>query len=475
MMKRMTIPLLSLLVLLSLALTACSAIGSGDAEPTSTPATVEPTGSILALKGPNGGHALTMADLKKLPVTDGQGGMKSSTGAITIPELYTGVALKDLVSFLGVTFDSSMGVTVTARDGYSMTLSYDQVMNGAFTSYDPANGSELKTHDPLTAILAYAKNGEPLDPTSEGPLRLVVVSAKNNQVVDGHWTVKWANALDVEPVGSAWSLELQGAISSPVDRASFQSCGSPSCHGTSWVDPNGQNWVGVPLWLLVGQVDDTITHDTGAFNDTLAAAGYTVNLVSSDGTMVTFDSATIKRNNSILVAYQVNAAELPDQYYPLRLVGAGIQSGQMVGKIAKIVVHVPLATTPTVAPVTPAASTAGAGLIISGLVNTPLTLTDAALHAMTIVTLTAQGKSGLQDFQGVHLNSLLDMAGIPGTAKKLVFTASDNYTSEISLADVRSCPNALLAFGDIPGSYTLVLPDQPTSTWVKNLITIEVK
>ena len=56
-----------------------------------------------------------------------------------------------------------MGVTVSAKDGYSMTLSYDQVMNGAFTAYDPANGNELKTHDPLTAIIAYAKNGQPLD------------------------------------------------------------------------------------------------------------------------------------------------------------------------------------------------------------------------------------------------------------------------------------------------------------------------
>jgi DMSO/TMAO reductase YedYZ molybdopterin-dependent catalytic subunit len=468
-MKRTSIP--ALFILMALLLAACGS----KATPTPAAAATEPGGSILALKGPNGGHALTMADLKILPVTEGQAGMKSSTGAITIPELYSGVAIKDLVSYLGVTFDSTMGVTVSAKDGYSMTLSYDQVMNGAFTAYDPANGSELKTHDPLTAIIAYAKNGQPLDPTDEGPLRLVVISVTNDQVVDGHWTVKWTNALDVEPVGSAWSLELQGAVSSPVDRASFQSCGSPSCHGTSWVDPNGQNWVGVPLWLLVGQVDDTNTHLDGAFNDALADAGYTVDIVGSDGYTVTLDSATIKRNNSILVAYEVNAAELPDQYYPLRLVGPALQSGQMVGKIVKIVVHVAPAATPTVAPAAPAASTSGAGLTISGLVNTPLTLTDADLHGMATFTITAQGKNGPQDFTGVHLNDLLNKAGIQSTATKLVFTASDNYNSEIDLTDVTSCPNALLAFGDTPGSYTVVLPDQPTSTWVKNLVTIEVK
>ena len=97
------------------------------------------------MKGPNGGNILTMDQLKALPATEGQGGIKSSTGQITIPELFKGVALKDLVGYLNVAFDPSMGVTVTAEDGYSMTFSYDQVMNGAFIAYDPATGNEM-TH-----------------------------------------------------------------------------------------------------------------------------------------------------------------------------------------------------------------------------------------------------------------------------------------------------------------------------------------
>ncbi len=152
--------------------------------------------------------SLSMADLKALPVTEGQGGIKSSTGKITIPEPFKGVALKDLVNVLGVPFDSSMGVAITAEDGYSMTFSYDQVMNGAFTAYDPATGNELTTHDPLTAIIAYEHNGQPLNTTEEGTLRLVVVSANNNQVVDGHWSVKWVNKVEVKPVGQTWTLDL---------------------------------------------------------------------------------------------------------------------------------------------------------------------------------------------------------------------------------------------------------------------------
>jgi hypothetical protein len=462
---RLFIPALSLLFILSLAVSACGP------EPTEMSVSTEPTGTVLALVGPNGGHALTMAELKALPVTEGQGGIKSSTGQITIPEPFKGVALKDLVAALGIPFDSSMGVAVTAEDGYSMTFSYDQVMNGAFTAYDPAMGNELTTHDPLMAIIAYEHNGQPLNTTEEGTLRLVVVSATNNQVVDGHWSVKWVNKVEVKQAGQTWTLDLQGAISSPITRDTYQSCGSPSCHGTSWQDENGQDWVGVPLWLLVGEVDDSDSHTDNAFNHTLADAGYTIDVVGDDGITVTLDSQTIKENNDILVAFLVNNGELPEQYYPLRLVGSGLDKSQMVGQITRITVNVPFDSTPTVAAVPENAGT----LTITGMVNQELTLKDADLRAMDIVTINAQGKDGPQDFQGVLLNPLLDKAGLKDGATKLTLTASNNYSAEVNLSDVRNCPKALLAFMDTPGTYMIVLPDQPTRTWVKNVILIEVK
>ena len=415
--NRNSILILSLVFILSLAGSACGskpASTSVSTEPTATPISSGPTGPVLTLVGPNGGHSLTLADLKALPVTEGQGGIKSSTGKITIPEPFKGVALKDLVASLGVTLDPSMGVTLTAEDGYSMTFSYDQVMNGTFTAYDPATGNEMATHDPLTAIIAYEHNGQLLNFAEEGNLRLVVISARNDQVVDGHWSVKWVNKVEVKPVGQTWTLDLSGAISSPVTRDSYQSCGSPSCHGTSWQDENGQGWIGVPLWLLVGEVDDNDSHSDNAYNRTLADAGYTVDIVSSDGITVTLDSQTIKENNAILVAFMVNDGELPEQYYPLRLVGSGLDKNQMVGLISKIVVNVPSASTPTAATIPENSGS----LTITGMVNQELTLKDADLRAMDIVTVSAQGKNGPQDFQGILLNPLLDKAGLKDGASK---------------------------------------------------------
>ncbi len=101
--------------------------------------------------------------------------------------------------------------------------------------------------------------------------------------------------------------------------APYQSCASPGCHGIEWQDDMGQTWTGVSLYMLVGEVDDGDTHSDYAYNEEFADAGYSVDVIGSDGYTVTFDSLTIKKNGNIILAYLVNNAELPDKYYPLRL------------------------------------------------------------------------------------------------------------------------------------------------------------
>lgn len=475
--NRVLFPLLVLTACLSLGTAACGTA------PTATPAAsaaAPATGIVLKLTGPNSSRTFTLDQLKALPVTEGQGGFKDSAGVITPPAKFEGVALKDLAAALGGSFDASTGVTLMAKDGYSMTFSYDQVMNGNFAAYNPATGAELATHDPLTAILAYEQDGKPLDPVQDGTLRLEVVSAKNTQVVDGLWTEKWVTQMDVKPVGQTWTLKLHGALMQPVDRASFQSCASPSCHGVSRTDPNAQNWVGVPLWLLVGQVDDgDNSMSPSGFNDALADAGYLVDVVGADGTTVTLQSVSIKRNNNILVAYLVNGAELPEKYYPLRLVGSDLKENQMAGQITLIVVHVPGVATPTAAQTSGATSGAPAeagSLVITGLVASPLSLSESALRAMSPVTISAEEpKVGTQSFTGVRLNTLLDVAQVQATATKLVLTAGDGYSSEIDLATVHGCADCMIAFTDTPGSFLAVMPGQPGNVWVKGVVKVEVK
>lgn len=455
----------SSLLILALLFTACA------------PTVVESTEvsenqeATLTLAGSGGEEVIALEKLKTLPATEGQAGIVSSTGKITIPELYKGVAVKDLVEYLNIPFDPTMGVAITAEDGYSMTLSYDQVLNGSFIAYDPSDGKELPLHDPLTVIIAYERAGQPLNSKEEGSFRLMVVSEKNNQIVDGHWSVKWVNKMEVKTVGDTWALDVNGALSSTVTRDSFESCGSPSCHGKTYQDENGQNWLGVPLWILVGDVDDADDHSETAYNVELAEEGYDIDLINEDGEMVTLDGSAIIKDNQVILANKVNDAELPDLFFPLRLVGTNVDQKMMLGKISEIVVDVPPILAATAEPV---ADNDGE-VTLTGLVNTETVIKDAELRSYESMTITAEGKDGPQDFTGVSLNMLLETAGVKSDATKLVFTAADGYAAEVSLEDVKNNPNSMLAFMETPGEYMIVIPGSPTSSWVKTVVKIELK
>ncbi len=478
----MTLPLrliLSGLLLLAIGLGFAACAPQPEPAPTETAAPAateipaEPLAPVLEIVGLTDEQSLAMDEIMALPVTEGYAGIKSSTGKITPPVMFKGIALKDLAALIGG-MDETTGFSVVAEDGYSITYSYDQIFNGSFIAYDPATGQELKNPVELTAILAYEADGQPLDPDRDGTLRLAIVSADLNQVTDGHWSVKWVNRLEVKNLGTEWALESVGAITKTTDRASLESCGAPQCHGASWTDDKAQVWAGVPLWLLVGAVDDAIEHEGPAFNDALAEAGYSVDVVAGDGYTVTFDAARVKRNDAIIVAYKVNDNPLPDQYFPLRLVGPDLQKNEMVGMIARIGVGVePLAPTPvaTVEPVAPNGS-----LSIAGAVEHEISFTEADLRAMEVVAITAEHpKKGKQGYEGVSLNALLDLAGIQDGAKTLVITASDGFSTEVSLAEVRACADCLVAFTDTAESFTMVMPGLSSSAWVKGVVRLEVK
>ncbi|HCS40100.1 MAG TPA: hypothetical protein DIW44_11020 [Anaerolineaceae bacterium] len=479
MLKKATLIVICIFIF-SLLLSACSSANVTETEaPVITVAQTEASTPILEFLASDGtSTSMTLAEVKVLPATEGQAGIKSSTGKITLPTAFKGVTLKDLVS-ADPKFDSTMGITLYAVDGYSITFSYDQIMNGTFIEYDPGTGDELKTPMEASAMLAYEMDGKLLDPQLDGYLRLVVVSAEPKQVVDGHWSVKFVNKIEVKPLSKEWTIHLEGAINELMDRATFESGSSPKCHGVTWKDDKGQEWAGIPLWLLVGRVDDAVKHEGPAFNDVLADAGYQVDVVATDGYTVTFDISKIKRVDTILVAYTVDGAALPEKYFPLRLVGDGLEKGEMVGAIEKIIVHLtPLVETAvtTPEPTTEPITDADADFNLTGLVSSPLALSDADLHALEVVQISAEHpKKGLMSYEGVRLSTLLEAAGVSADAKKLVLTADDGFSGEAFLTEVQACPDCLLAFSDTPGSYSLVMPGMPSSVWIKGIVSIEIQ
>ncbi|MBN1321559.1 MAG: hypothetical protein JXA87_12055 [Thermoleophilia bacterium] len=302
------------------------------------------SGGEVALEviGPDGTKQYTLEELKDLPSTEGYWGMKSSTGRITPPVVTQGVTLDELFKEVGgLPVDAAVGIS--AKDGYEMTVSVAQAKAGDFITYDMVTGEEKKVDGPLTVIAAYEYDGKPFDPQMDGPLRLAIISPEMNQVTDGHWSVKWLSRLQVKAIVQEWTLTLKGKLTEPMDRATFETGAAEGCHGCHWTDGEGNTWTGIPLYLLVGRVDDDNVHEGPAYNRGLAEGGYPVRIAATDGTSVEIDSGVMYYNKDLIVAYKLNGEPLPEEYWPLRLVGEGEGFGEadMIGHVVEIEALVP--------------------------------------------------------------------------------------------------------------------------------------
>ncbi len=139
-----------------------------------------------------------------------------------------------------------------------------------------------------------------------------------------------------------WNLKLVGLKvhgHKPVDTIddnSFLSCSAQGCHGAAFKTAPGQRYTGVPLYLLMGQVDGG---KDMTYNAALARKGYRIRLYSSNGLTVTISSKVTVQRSSIIVANDLNGVDLGSLYYPLRLVGPKkyIPVGKYLGRITKIV------------------------------------------------------------------------------------------------------------------------------------------
>jgi DMSO/TMAO reductase YedYZ molybdopterin-dependent catalytic subunit len=131
-----------------------------------------------------------------------------------------------------------------------------------------------------------------------------------------------------------WTLLLKGAQTVEIDRQYFEE-GVACLHSANYTDLSGI-WEGMPLWDLVGYVDDAYSHGPGAFNDSLANEGYQVKIIASDGYNLTFNSRDIARNDSYIIANTLNGEPLLEQHWPLKLVGPAIIPKESVARINAI-------------------------------------------------------------------------------------------------------------------------------------------
>jgi DMSO/TMAO reductase YedYZ molybdopterin-dependent catalytic subunit len=177
----------------------------------------------------------------------------------------------------------------------------------------------------------------------------------------------------------------------------------------------------------------------------------------------------------------VDDAQLDEKNFPLKLVGAGLEKKQMVGGIALIELMVPALEEVAEEEVqetkpAPVVDLSGSEFVVTGMVKTPTGFTEETLRALDVVKITAEHpKSGSAEYEGVRLSDLLGLVGVKDSGTTLVITADDGFSSEVSLAEVLAIPDCLLAFTETTGKFKMVMPGLPSNTWVKGVVSIEVK
>jgi DMSO/TMAO reductase YedYZ molybdopterin-dependent catalytic subunit len=335
-----------LIAVLGVGIGAGIGIGNGiwGGEATTTPESPPVTTVLTVVKGDQTVN-VTLDEIKAMTSYEGWGGRLTTAPSVEGPFLYKGALLEEICDLVGgITPTDS--VEIIAKDGYSMTYTYEQAMGGGFIMFDPdtfdpdtGTITELgeSTTDDLTVILAYEEDGESLPEQYGGPLRLCIVDSAD-QITRGHWSIKWVTQIEIQAAEAEWTLHLEGAISEDIDSATFESGAAPGCHGVTWTCESENEWTGIPLWLLVGRVDDDVIHYTSgdAFNDDLADSGaYVVRVIAADGYYYDFNSTFVAGNDNIIVAYRMNDEPLSEDYYPLKLVGSALTSGKQ--KVSQIV------------------------------------------------------------------------------------------------------------------------------------------
>ena len=136
----------------------------------------------------------TLDQIKALPSTTGAAGTISGAGAIGTTVQCKGVALTQLLSsFAGLPPSSS--IKIAGSDGYFVTLTYSQITQGSFPTFNVNDGSLVSPQGQSTPILEYEENGSALG-SDLGPLRLAIIS-QQGQVTRSNLWVKWVETIDI--------------------------------------------------------------------------------------------------------------------------------------------------------------------------------------------------------------------------------------------------------------------------------------
>ncbi len=276
-------------------------------------------------------HDYTFEELRNMDSIEGEGKRIRSTANVRGPNTYRGVHITDLVSNIYSGTDYTL--EVEARDGYTMTYPREHVEGDVPVLDEDYNETDIEPD--FEAILAYEEDGEQIPDWEDGP-RIAFLNDEGLLSSAGLWAKEVRN-IRVLPEQEDWTLELEkGSETVDISKQYFESAAGCDYHRAEYED-EGDIYAGVPLWEIVAAVDGGPPPDGHyMYNTVLSELGYNVTVEAEDGFSADFPSQQVARNDSIILANELNGEPLPEGEAPLRIVGEGLSGEQSVRNIARI-------------------------------------------------------------------------------------------------------------------------------------------
>ncbi|RLF34444.1 MAG: hypothetical protein DRN08_04650 [Thermoplasmata archaeon] len=143
----------------------------------------------------------TLEELETLQSYTGRGGYRTSFPSIKGPYEYTGVPVTTLVEKID-NISGNYSLKIVDKDGEEQTYNFSVIQGNVaiYNASDPNNETPLG-YDDVTMILAYKQDGEYLNASRDGRLRIAFVNDKGSITASRLWW-KFVVSIEIIPESS---------------------------------------------------------------------------------------------------------------------------------------------------------------------------------------------------------------------------------------------------------------------------------
>jgi len=140
----------------------------------------------------------TLDELMEFDTITGYGGYRTSFPSIRGQGNYTGVIVTSLIEDIAGPIENYSLKVVSNEDGTIENQTYNySVIQGNVDIYNASNASEIIDKGGVTMILCYQENGEPLNETDDGAIKIAFVNSEEEKITPAFLWWKFVESIEI--------------------------------------------------------------------------------------------------------------------------------------------------------------------------------------------------------------------------------------------------------------------------------------